>query len=188
MMQPDAICPARVRAAPALPRRTGGARRAGAEAMQFPPVDVVMPARNAAATVAQAIRSVLAQSAPDLRLYVVDDGSDDATPAIIAGLAATDVRVTLIRQPRGGIAAAMNAGIAAGRAPFVARLDADDISHPDRHARQLGHLLDNPDTVGLSGAHEEIDEAGQPTGRVHDPSTALAPAPCWLPAREPALI
>lgn len=155
--------------------------------MQFPPVDVVMPARNAAATVALSIRSVLAQSAPDLRLFVVDDGSTDATPAIVATLAAQDGRVTLIRQPRGGIAAALNAGIAAGRAPFVARLDADDISHPDRHARQLGHLLDHPDTVGLSGAHQEIDEAGHPTGHIHDPRLAPAPDPCWLPAREPAL-
>lgn len=155
--------------------------------MQFPPVDVVMPARNAAATVGQAIRSVLAQSAPDLRLFVVDDGSTDATARIVAALAAQDGRVTLIRQPRGGISAAMNTGIAAGRALFVARLDADDISHPDRHARQLGHLLDHPDTVGLSGAHEEIDEAGQPTGHVHDPCGAAAPDPFWLPAREPAL-
>lgn len=155
--------------------------------MQFPPVDVVIPARNAAPTIGAAIRSVLDQSAPDLRVIVVDDGSSDDTPRIVAALAATDARVTLIRQRQAGIAAAMNAGIAAGNAPFVARLDADDLSDPDRHARQLGHLLDNPDTVGMSGAHREIALDGSPTGHVNDPTTTPAPDPRWLPAREPAL-
>ncbi|MEY4983238.1 MAG: hypothetical protein RIR62_1504 [Pseudomonadota bacterium] len=155
--------------------------------MQFPPVDVVIPARNAAATLGAAIRSVLAQSAPDLRVIVVDDGSSDDTPRIAAALAARDGRVTLIRQPQGGIAAAMNAGIDAGTAPFVARLEADDLSHPDRHAHQLGHLLDHPDTVGLSGAQREIALDGSPTGHVNNPAKAPPPDPFWLPAREPAL-
>lgn len=156
--------------------------------MQFPPVDVVIPARNAARTLGAAIRSVLAQSASDLRVFVVDDGSTDTTPEIVAAIAATDPRVALIRQPPSGIAAAMNAGIAAGRAPFVARLDADDLSAPDRHAHQLAYLLDNPDTVGLSGAHREIGADGRPTGHMNDPTLTPPPDPAWLPAREPALI
>jgi glycosyltransferase involved in cell wall biosynthesis len=155
--------------------------------MPFPPCDVVIPAHNAAATLARAITSVLAQTAPDLRLFVIDDGSRDATPDIARSFAAADARVTLIRQTNGGISAAMNAGIAAGHAPFVARLDADDLSAPDRHSRQLTHLLTHPRTVAVSGAHREIRADGTPTGRTHRPPFATAADPARAPAVEPPL-
>lgn len=155
--------------------------------MQFPPCDVVIPARNAAATLPAALASVLAQSAPDLRVIVVDDGSRDDTAAVVRRVAATDPRVTLLRRTGGGIAAAMNAGLAAGDAPFVARLDADDLSAPDRHARQLAHLVSHPGTVAVSGAHHEIRANDTPTGRIHRPPLRSLTDPARAPAAEHAL-
>lgn len=155
--------------------------------MTFPPCDVIIPARDAARTIANAMTSVLAQTAPDLRLFVVDDGSRDDTARIVQRFAASDARVSLISQSGGGISAAMNAGLAAGQSPFVARLDADDISHPMRHACQLAHLVANPGTVAVSGAHEEIRADGTLTGRIHSPAFVTQADPSFAPAVEPAL-
>lgn len=153
----------------------------------LPAVDVVIPAYNAAATIAASVQSCLAQSAPNLRVIVVDDGSTDATAATVQDLARADSRVTLIRQPNSGISKAMNAGIAAGSAPFVARLDADDLSHPDRHRLQLVRMAEQPNLVALSGFYHEISGDGRDTGRLHTPAERPTSNPDWLPAHEPAL-
>jgi glycosyltransferase involved in cell wall biosynthesis len=155
--------------------------------MNFPPVDVIVPAFNAAATVRDAVLSVLAQTAPDLRVIVIDDGSTDGTAQVVNDLAARDNRVLLLNQPNGGIVMALNAGLERCTAPFVARLDADDMSAPDRHARQLQHLLANPGTVAVSGAHREIGADGSPTGRIGRPGLSEGFDPTWAPAREPQL-
>ncbi len=153
----------------------------------LPAVDVVIPAFNAAKTISAAVQSCLAQTAPNLRVIVVDDGSTDATALAVRSLACQDSRITLIRQPNSGIAAAMNTGIRAGNAPFVARLDADDLSDPDRHRLQLAHFARHPDLVALSGAHHEMAADGHDTGHVNAPPANLHADPDWLPAREPAL-
>lgn len=110
----------------------------------------LIPVRDGAATVAAAVRSVLAQTVPDFEIVVVDDGSRDATAAIVAGLAAEDARIRLITRPPTGIVGALNAGITACRAPWIARMDADDLCAPDRLARQLPHL-DEPDLAVVDG-------------------------------------
>jgi GT2 family glycosyltransferase len=155
--------------------------------MPLPPCDVIIPARNAAATLSQAITSVLSQTARDLRLIVVDDGSTDATASIARGFAADDQRVTVLRQTGGGISAAMNAGIAAGNSPFVARLDADDMSAPDRHAMQIAYLVSHPRTVAISGAHKEIRADGSETGHIHRPALSTQADAARVPAVEPPL-
>lgn len=155
--------------------------------MLFPPTDVIMPAFNAAATLGEAISSVLEQTAPDLRVIVIDDGSTDGTAQVARVFAARDERVTLVSQPNGGIVAALNAGLARCTADFVARLDADDLSAPDRHARQLRHLAENPGTVAVSGAHREIRADGSATGRINRPGNPDVFDPEWAPAKEPQL-
>ncbi|TDW41377.1 glycosyl transferase family 2 [Roseinatronobacter bogoriensis subsp. barguzinensis] len=155
--------------------------------MALPPCDVIIPARNAAATLGEAVSSVLAQTAPDLCLYIVDDGSTDSTQAIAREFAAADSRVTVLSLPGAGISAAMNAGIAAGSNPVIARLDADDISDPDRHARQLAYFVANRDVVALSGAHREIRANGTLTGRIHRAAFETHADPARAPASEPPL-
>jgi teichuronic acid biosynthesis glycosyltransferase TuaG len=104
----------------------------------LPAVSVVMPVWNSAATVAEAIGSVLAQTFGDLELICVDDASDDASCAIIAALAKTDPRISLLRQPsNAGAGPARNAGIRAARGRYVAFLDADDLWHKQKLAQQI---------------------------------------------------
>jgi glycosyltransferase involved in cell wall biosynthesis len=99
-----------------------------------------MAAYNTAPTVAPAMRSVLAQTVAELRLTVIDDGSQDETIAEVERVAATDPRVTLIRARHGGLGAALNTGLAATEAPLVSFFDSDDLMLPDYVEAHLGTL------------------------------------------------
>lgn len=109
-----------------------------------PAVSVVMPAWNAAATVAAAVASVRAQTLHAWELIVVDDGSTDGTAAEIARAADGDARVRLLVRPHGGIVPALEAGLAEARALLIARMDADDVMFPSRLERQVAYLEANP--------------------------------------------
>lgn len=89
-------------------------------------VSVVMPLFNKAAYVEEAIASVIAQGNGVGEIIVVDDGSTDAGPALVADMAASDARIRLISQANGGVSSARNAGVRAAREELVAFLDADD--------------------------------------------------------------
>jgi hypothetical protein len=118
-----------------------------------------MPVRNGERFLAEAVESVLAQTVSDLELVVVDDGSTDSTPQLLAGIA--DARVRVLTQAPGGLAAAINAGCAEACAPVIARMDADDVSLPDRLERQLAYLDRHPDVALLGGGIVLVDEAGR---------------------------
>lgn len=124
---------------------------------------IVIPAYNAAAWIADAIRSVLAQSHADWRLVVVDDGSTDATGDIVASFANT--RIALIHQSNAGVSAARNRGIEeiCGQAPFplqegggrsgILFLDADDQLTPDAFSRLAAALEHSTTAVAAVGAY-----------------------------------
>lgn len=106
-----------------------------------PQVSVVMPVYNAAAFVAEAIASVQAQTFRDWELLAVDDGSADTSREVVAAIAAADPRVRLIAAGRNeGPGPARNRGIAAARGRLVAFLDADDLWHPEKLARQIAFM------------------------------------------------
>src|SRR5690606_5954977 len=119
-----------------------------------PRVSVVMPARNAADTVARAVRSVLAQTFPDFELLVVDDGSTDETADAALAAAAGDARLRILDRGRCGLVAALNAGIDAARGRLIARLDADDEMLPRRLEAQVALLDERPDVGVASGLVE----------------------------------
>jgi glycosyltransferase involved in cell wall biosynthesis len=99
-------------------------------------VTVVVPAYQRAAAIGPALRSVTTQTYRDLEVLVVDDGSTDATPDVVAAIAADDPRVRLIRfDENQGRSAARNAGIEAARGEFVTFLDSDDLYAPTRIER-----------------------------------------------------
>ncbi|MBI2207823.1 MAG: glycosyltransferase [Candidatus Rokubacteria bacterium] len=148
----------------------------------MPRVSVVMPARDAAAWIGAAVESVLGQTFDDLELIVVDDGSRDDSAAI-AGRAG-DARVRTVRQPARGTAAALNAGIAAARAPLIARMDADDIALPDRLALQVGFLDARPDVGVLGAGWRELTPDGH-TVDVTPPATGDAGIRGMLARRNP---
>ena len=100
-------------------------------------VSVIVPAFNAARTIDATLASALGQSHRHLEVIVVDDGSHDATDAVVARRAAEDPRLRYIRQPNRGVAAARNRGIAEARGAFIATLDADDLWYPTKIERQI---------------------------------------------------
>ena len=110
-----------------------------------PAVSVVLPVRNAAAPLGRALASVRAQSFADWELLAIDDGSTDATPTILAAAATADPRIRVVMTPPAGLVAALEAGLAAARAPLVARLDADDECLPERLAQQVAFLAAHPE-------------------------------------------
>lgn len=133
-----------------------------------PAVSVIMAVHNGAAWVAEAVRSVLDQTMPDLELIVVDDASSDGTAGILAGLA--DPRLRVQRTERLGLARALNEGLRLARAPLVARLDADDVAAPDRLARQVAFMQARPEVGVLGTGAREVDAAGRAWGVVRPPA------------------
>lgn len=109
-------------------------------------MSVVMPCYNAAATVERALVSLSVQTYKKVGIVVIDDGSDDGTAAILAAHAQRDGRIRVIRQEHAGIVAALNTGLGAARGELIARMDADDESHPERLARQVAFLAAHPGT------------------------------------------
>ena len=110
----------------------------------WPEVSVVIPAFNRAWCLGEAVDSVLAQDFSAFELIVVDDGSTDATPALLAGYGPA---VRVLRQENRGVSAARNAGIAAARGGLIAFLDSDDLWLPGKLAAQVAFFRENPQAL-----------------------------------------
>lgn len=137
-----------------------------------PRVSVLLPARNAERTVTAAIESVLTQTFPDFELLAVDDGSTDGTRGVLEGLARRDQRVITWSTGGVGLVGALQQALARATGTFIARMDADDVSLPERFAASLERLSD--ETVAGVGTGVEIVRADQP------PSPALVAYGRWL--------
>jgi glycosyltransferase involved in cell wall biosynthesis len=124
-----------------------------------PAVSVLMAVRNGEMFVREAIDSVLGQTLRELELVVVDDGSTDRTPAILAAVA--DARLRVHTQRPRGLTHALAAGFAHVRAPLIARLDADDVARPQRLARQCAFLAAHAEIGLLGTAAREVDATGR---------------------------
>ncbi|GAB4354640.1 MAG: hypothetical protein Fur0042_23700 [Cyanophyceae cyanobacterium] len=123
-------------------------------------VSVIIPAYNAAATIAATVASALGQTYGDLEVIVVDDGSTDGTAAIVSDLGA-DPRLRLLRYPNGGQAIARNRGIAAAVGELITFLDADDQWTPEKVAEQVRALDENPEAAIAYGWTDYVDGAGR---------------------------
>lgn len=116
-----------------------------------PLVSVLMPVHNREQYVRQAVESIVSQSYTNYELLVLDDGSTDRTAEIIRSL--HDTRIHLHRSPvNRGIETTINAGITLAKGKYIARMDADDISHPDRLNLQVSYLEQHPETDILGSA------------------------------------
>ncbi len=128
-----------------------------------PTFTVIVPCFNGAATLDETLGSARAQTATDLEILVVDDGSTDDSAAIADRHAAADDRVRVVRETNRGVGAARNAGLALARGRYVSFLDADDLLEPEKLARQ-GQVLDAEPGVGLVICDGRvIDAAGRET-------------------------
>ena len=126
-----------------------------------PRVSVITTVRNGERFLAAAIESILAQSFTDFEYLLVDDASTDGSGAIIARYAAEDARIVPLHKAFSvNHSHAINAALPQARGEFVAILDADDLAHPARLARQVEFLAANPD-IGVVGAQvSQIDDEG----------------------------
>lgn len=129
-----------------------------------PPISVVLPVYNGGATLGRAIESIQTQGHRDWELIVVDDGSEDDSAAKAAAFAEADPRIRVLQSPQRGLVSALNIGCAAARGEFIARMDADDVSHPDRFARQLAWFAQHPDG-GLCGTQVTMTGGAIRSGR-----------------------
>jgi glycosyltransferase involved in cell wall biosynthesis len=131
-----------------------------------PTISVIIPAHNAAAYIAATIDSVRSQTFTDWELIIIDDGSTDATAAIVSQFCQSDSRIQLVVQPNCGVSATRNRGAALARGSLLAFLDADDQWLPHKLAMHLQFMHAHPD-VGISFARAEfLSQAGVPTGKV----------------------
>ncbi|WP_419815354.1 glycosyltransferase family 2 protein [Glacieibacterium sp.] len=151
-------------------------------------IDVLIPVYNAEATVRSAVESICAQTERSILIHIVDDGSTDATPRILAELAGDDARIRIHHKPNGGIVDALNYGLGFCTAEYIARHDGDDLAYPERLAVQLDWLTQHPDAVAVGAGVRHIDEHGQPTGEVVRLISPDLADPCQVPSQEPYII
>jgi glycosyltransferase involved in cell wall biosynthesis len=126
-------------------------------------VSVVMPAKNAAAHIGEAIESVIGQGAEVGELIVVDDGSTDDTPAIVRAF--KDERIRLIKSERTGVSAARNTGAQAATGAWLMFLDSDDRLREEAIARLLKGATSVPVAAVIYADYDRIDDRGRPIGR-----------------------
>jgi len=140
-----------------------------------PKVSVVMPVKNAGETLAPAVKSVLMQTMRDFELIIVDDGGSKSRPGdeLLLGTAPSklsthhDKRIKIISLPPTGIVGALNAGIAIAAAPYIARMDADDVCSPRRLELQLAHMENNPDCALLGSRVQKFPRRALKDGMLH---------------------
>lgn len=124
-----------------------------------------MSVRNGAPYVLEAVESILSQTMRDFEFIIVDDGSTDATRRIIRECMSRDGRIVLMEKPFTGLADSLNIGLRRARAPVIARMDADDVSLPERLRVQFSWLSRHTEVGVLGTGCRIIDAEGEFTGR-----------------------
>lgn len=126
----------------------------------MPKVTVLMPVYNGEKHLVKAVESILNQTFRDFEFLIIDDCSIDSTPAILDRY--SDSRIVRLRnEPNQGITRTLNRGLDLAQGEYIARMDSDDISYPDRLERQVAHMDAHPE-IGLLGTRYVIvDEEGE---------------------------
>lgn len=128
-------------------------------AMNTPRVTVLMPVFNGEDFLRAAIESILNQTFSDFELLIIDDGSTDASQSVAASYG--DPRIRLEANDKNlGLIATLNRGLKLAQGEFIARMDADDISHPIRFERQIAYLDAHPEIGGCGTWFEKVTPEG----------------------------
>lgn len=128
-------------------------------ATHSPRVSVLMAVRNGARYIEEAMSSILNQEFSDFEFLIVDDGSTDQTPTILASI--RDPRLRVIRHESLGLTRSLIHGLTLTKGEYVARQDADDISHTERLAKQVAYLDSHPDVVLVGSGVTVISDNNQ---------------------------
>jgi glycosyltransferase involved in cell wall biosynthesis len=129
-----------------------------------PRVSVLLPVRNAAETLGECLASLAAQTLADHEVVAVDDHSTDGSRALLEAVARRDARVRVVDNPGQGLVAALNASWKAARAPLFARMDADDVCHPERLRAQASRLQEDADLSVLGTGVRLVGSCGPNEG------------------------
>jgi len=129
------------------------------------PISVLMPAFNCQAYLRDSIESILNQTFFDFEFIIIDDGSTDNSIKILQEYAEKDKRIRLIRNPKNvGLIESLTIANQYCTGEYIARMDADDISLPDRLERQFAFMQSHPEIDLLGTGSSFIDEKGNPVG------------------------
>lgn len=121
-----------------------------------PLVSILMPVYNSQDYLMDAVKSITAQNLTDFEFIIIDDGSTDKTTEMLENFRRSDNRIIIHRNPQNsGIAASLNTGLELARGKYIARMDADDISLPDRLEKQVRYMETHSE-VGVCGSWAEI--------------------------------
>ena len=130
--------------------------------LAHPSISVLMPVYNAEKYLAEAIQSILDQSYRNFELLIIEDGSTDCSAKIAAEFERCDARIRLIRQSENqGLVTALNLGLDLAQGEYIARMDADDISLPERLEKQVEYMQAHPEIGVLGGKIQYMNEDGQ---------------------------
>ena len=131
-----------------------------------PLISVILPAYNAAKYLAQALESLRYQTYPHFEVIAIDDGSTDNSYQILKDYAKIDPRFHAYRNSKNlNIARTLNRGLRLAKGSFIARMDADDISLPNRFKQQIKFLKKHPNVVVLGGQCKTMDTEDKLIGR-----------------------
>jgi glycosyltransferase involved in cell wall biosynthesis len=131
----------------------------------MPFVSVLMPCYNAERFLQDAINSIINQTFTDFELLIIDDCSCDGSLEIINRFCAADQRIVLIQNStNSGVVEALNRGIKLTKGQFIARMDADDISHPQRLEKQIDYMIRHPECIVCGTNIRLINETGKRIG------------------------
>lgn len=137
-----------------------------------------MAVRNGEAYLQEAVESILSQSFQDFEFIIINDGSTDGTGEILQTYRQADSRFQIISHETGkGLAPSLNRGLALARGQYIARMDADDISLPERFAKQVAFLSTHPE-IGVCGTW--VKTFGQQADAINRYPTDGETIQCWL--------
>ncbi len=140
------------------------------KANDTPHISVVMPVYNGETYLREALDSILTQTYTDFEVLAVNDGSTDGSSAILHEAAERDPRVRVLDQENRGLVASLNRGCQEARAPLIARMDDDDLSHPERFQQQVEVFEREAETVLVSCNLQIINAEGE-HGKIYDAAT-----------------
>jgi glycosyltransferase involved in cell wall biosynthesis len=128
----------------------------------MPRVSVIMSVYNGERYLREAVESILGQTFTNFEFIIIDDGSIDQTAMILQTI--DDERIRVFRNQKNiGLASSLNRGLGLARGEYVARMDADDISLPERFEKQVEFLDNHPMACVVSGGYISVDESGNET-------------------------
>jgi len=135
--------------------------------MRMPRLSILLPVRDAADYLPEAIASLEAQTLQDWECLAIEDGSTDSSAEILNSWQKRDTRVRVLEGGAQGIVHALNLGLAEAKAPMIARMDADDISLPTRLEEQVDFMSTHPDVVACGTGVSMVDPVGRMLCPIH---------------------